>query len=373
VDRLRVSYVLPKLVDHPIGGYKVHYQYADGLARRGHCVTLVHPIVEGARAGVRERLFCQRVRERQRRTGQLPISWFEFDPSVRSLVVPVLTGSLLPEADATILTAWQTAERTTSPTSTAGVLLQIVYDYEFWMTQPERREDMGSAFGRRDVAHVATSGVVERMLREVGVEPVATIPAGLAAGEFGVDVPPEGRDLVVGYALRYQPSKDPKTGRAAIEAIHAEVPEAAFACFGAVDDAQVPAWVERLGQVSVTELRAFYNRCSVFLLTSTVEGWGLPAMEAMACGAAVVSTASGGIEDFVADDVNGVIVPVGDATEVASAASRLLLDPERRHRLARQAALDAGALTLEHSVDRLEALLSEQVASSRADLDGHHP
>jgi glycosyltransferase involved in cell wall biosynthesis len=54
---------------------------------------------------------------------------------------------------------------------------------------------------------------------------------------------------------------------------------------------------------------------SQFSLThraSRYEGWGLPSLEAMACGAAVVSTRSDGIEDFVVDGRNGLLSPVGD-------------------------------------------------------------
>lgn len=362
---LRVSYVLPKLLDHPVGGYKVHYQYADGLARRGHLVTLVHPITEAPRAGAKERLTCWRETARQRRTGHPPIAWFEFHPSVRSLVLPALSAALLPEADVTILSAWQTAERTREPPDRAGVFVQVVYDYEFWVTQPARREAIRAALGRSDVVHVATSGVVAHMLGEMGVLPVASIPAGLASDEFDVDLAIEGRGPVVGFARRYQPSKDPETALRAIEAIRSTLPDTAFVCFGDSPEATLPAWVERLGRVSPVELRAFYNRCSVFLLTSRVEGWGLPALEAMACGAGVVSTASGGVEDFLVDDVNGIIVPVGDAAAVASGAVALLSDAARRTRLATRAARDARQLTAEASLDRLETLLLEHVHVAR--------
>ena len=356
-----MSYVLPKLVDHPIGGYKVHYQYADGLARHGYRVTLVHPMTEGPRAGARERVLCWRAHSRQRRTGRPPLTWFEFDASVRWLVVPALSAALLPDADMTILSGSQTAERTRMPSTTAGVFVQVVYDYEFWVTQPDRRDAIRRALGRSDVAHVATSAVVEAMLREIDVAPVAMIPAGLASGEFGVDTAIEERGLVIGFARRYQPSKDPETALEAIEAIHSRVPEATFVCFGDSPDAVLPAWVERLGRVSPTELRAFYNRCSVFLLTSRVEGWGLPALEAMACGAAVISTASGGVEDFLADDVNGVLVPVGDAASVALQTVALLSDPDRRIRLAHRATQDAQEFSTERSLLRLEDLLAERV------------
>lgn len=46
--------------------------------------------------------------------------------------------------------------------------------------------------------------------------------------------------------------------------------------------------VEHLGRVTDAELHELYLRCSVFLSPSTTEGFGLPALEAFACGAQVV-------------------------------------------------------------------------------------
>ena len=361
MTRLAVSYVLPKLLDHPVGGYKVHYQYADELARRGHTVTLVHPLSLGSSAGLRERVTSWRLGRRARRSDVPPITWFAFDPSVRSLVVPALAPEMLPDADATILTAWQTAEQTREAPVRIGALFQVVYDYEFWMTRPDLRVAIAAALRRPDVEHVATSVVVAGMLRELGIEPVATIPAGLTDGEFGLDVDPERRGVVVGFALRFQPSKDSRTALEAIELIHTAMPEARFVCYGGARDPALPPWVDQLGRVSSSQLRAFYNRCAVFLLTSAAEGWGLPALEAMACGAAVVSTASGGVTDFLEDGANGLVVPVGDGAAVANAACALLRDPARRSTLARQAVSDVSGRTTRSSADRLEALLVDRV------------
>ena len=40
---MKITFVLPAYYNFPIGGYHVHYQYANLLARMGHDVTIVFP------------------------------------------------------------------------------------------------------------------------------------------------------------------------------------------------------------------------------------------------------------------------------------------------------------------------------------------
>lgn len=56
------------------------------------------------------------------------------------------------------------------------------------------------------------------------------------------------------------------------------------------------------------EMNKFYNQCDIFFLTSHSEGFGLPALEAMACGCFVVSTDCGGVSDFLTNNHNGIIM-----------------------------------------------------------------
>jgi glycosyltransferase involved in cell wall biosynthesis len=89
------------------------------------------------------------------------------------------------------------------------------------------------------------------------------------------------------------------------------------------------------------DIAAVYAAADIVALTSLNEGSPVSLIEAMAAGRAVVSTAVGGVPDVVTDGVSGVLVPSGDAEELAGVISALLREPERRHRLgqaARQAA-----------------------------------
>jgi glycosyltransferase involved in cell wall biosynthesis len=67
---------------------------------------------------------------------------------------------------------------------------------------------------------------------------------------------------------------------------------------------------------------------------------GLTAMEAMACGAAVIVPQRGGANSFVKDGQNGIIVDTTSPAECCAALERLVTDSEFRARLQRRAMID---------------------------------
>ena len=90
------------------------------------------------------------------------------------------------------------------------------------------------------------------------------------------------------------------------------------------------------GRVSREELVRLYNQTQIFVSPSLYEGFGLPAAEAMACGAPVVATTAGAFPEVIEDGVSGLLVPPGDAPALANAIERLLEDTELRQRLGQE-------------------------------------
>lgn len=69
-----------------------------------------------------------------------------------------------------------------------------------------------------------------------------------------------------------------------------------------------------LGRPSEAELIQEYNRADIFLFPSRLEGFGLPVVEAMACGKPVVTTRAGSLPELVDDGQGGFLCEL-DAVE----------------------------------------------------------
>jgi len=88
-----------------------------------------------------------------------------------------------------------------------------------------------------------------------------------------------------------------------------------------------------LGYVSDAVLTELYRRCAVFCYPSLGEGFGLPVLEAMAAGAAVLTSNTSSLPEVGGDAVE--YVDPWDVADIAAELERLLSAPERRAELAR--------------------------------------
>jgi mannosyltransferase len=92
-----------------------------------------------------------------------------------------------------------------------------------------------------------------------------------------------------------------------------------------------------LGELPVEEVPLWYQRISIYVFASRVEGFGLTILEAMAAGDAVVATRAGAAEMVITDGDDGVLAPVDDADALTAAIEPLMRDPERIEAMGRRA------------------------------------
>ena len=108
------------------------------------------------------------------------------------------------------------------------------------------------------------------------------------------------------------------------------------------------------------EVAEHYAEATICVTPSLYEGFGLPAAEAMSCGAPVVVTDGGALPEVVGDA--GVVVPKGDSAALTEAISALLDDPARRAALGAAARERArGAFSWDVAARSYEAVLRRAI------------
>ncbi len=102
--------------------------------------------------------------------------------------------------------------------------------------------------------------------------------------------------------------------------------------FGGVALPELP-FVRSVGYVTDAELRALYEHAALFVYPSLYEGFGIPAIEAMACGCPVIASNAASVPEVCGDAA--LYISPHDPDGLARAIDRLMTDPPERERLAR--------------------------------------
>ncbi|MYL63562.1 glycosyltransferase [Bacillus hwajinpoensis] len=106
------------------------------------------------------------------------------------------------------------------------------------------------------------------------------------------------------------------------------------------------------------ELAYYYNQSDIFVNSSTYDTASLPSLEAMKCGAALVTTYNGGNADYCADGINSLI-SFRYEDRLCSDILKLLNQPNLRRKLAQKGEEEAAKWTWNRSVQAMEEAITQ--------------
>jgi glycosyltransferase involved in cell wall biosynthesis len=337
---MKITFLCPHL--RIAGGVRAILVHADRLARRGHDVTLVVPARRALTAWWRNRF------------PRGP----EWMPSMQARVqwVPEWSAAALPEGDAVVATSWQSVEPVAAAPTRCGRKFYFIQHYESLYHGEAARVD---ATYRVPLRKIVISTWLADVMAERFDTPAAVVVTPVDRAQFHpVPVEDDGRLRVLMLFHEY-PWKGVADGLEAFARVRARHPELTLVGFGVKSPPRKLPFAEFHENLPQERLAWLYSRCPIYLCPSWDEGLGMPAMEAMACGAALCTYDNGGCRDYAIDGRTALVAPRRDLDALAWGLARLVEDPELRRRIARQGQDFVGTqFDWERATARLESLLA---------------
>ncbi len=259
-----------------------------------------------------------------------------------------------------------------------------VHDLTFF-DHPEWHERSKVAFFRKMIRSAArrarllvcVSGFTESRLRALappvgetvvvhhGVDHTRFKPddgtAGLEREDLGILAPHGIAPPYVAFASTLEPRKDAPTLVQAFAEVARSRPDLRLVLAGgdgwgaravreAIASSGAATRVIRPGYLPNDAIPAFFRRATAVAYPSLEEGFGLPALEALSCGAPLLSTTGSAVEEVVGDAA--LLVAPGDATALAAALARVLDDASEAARLRRSGPARAAEFTWDECVNK---------------------
>ena len=113
-----------------------------------------------------------------------------------------------------------------------------------------------------------------------------------------------------------------------------------------------------ISPTSDSDIAAVYKSSDIFVSTSWWEGFGLPPLEAMACGCAVICSDSGGVNEFIKPDENCIVFEPKAENELIMAIERMVSVESLRQYLSVNGVKTAENFSWEKSAKQLSDILS---------------
>lgn len=326
---MNVEFILPGLSYKPIGGYRVVYEHANGLAAMGLDVSVTHVHVTNVKRTNKIRSYITyTVKKLLILRG---IRWMTIDKAVE--VKFIYSPEYLQKLDgySYIATSWDTVKIAKSLSIDGNRGFNLIQGYENWDAS---RDDLIESYGF-GLYNIAVSGWLQSVVIAAGYQ-CDCVRNGLNHDELYLEQPIHDRNkLSLSTFYHHQKFKGFGNVLRAVKYLRAKGYDIDLTVIGAYKpEFEIESWITYELLPSRSELRSILNRTGIFVSASQSEGWGLPVCEAMQCGCAAVVSAIEGHLEFSFDYVTALLVDPHAIESISIAIETFINNDDLRMRIA---------------------------------------
>lgn len=329
---MKINFYLPQIYRGIAGGYKVVYQYANFLAERGHNVCIYYDLKDGRNSKHIPRIIALLIRR------ILFIGypkWFVLDKKIKQFAVKHFDEDTIGDADVSVATAPSTAYDISKLSKSKGIKFYFIQGYENW---DGTSEDYLHNSYKLGLTNIVISKWLSEIIYKYSKKEPKLIENGIDLSVFKEINCGKNRDEQT-ISMIYHDSyiKGCVYGIEALKKIKKEYPNLKVIIFsGLKRPSFIPNWMEYKYNLNERQVVEILNKSTIFLCTSLFEGFGLPGLECMACGCALITTKCKGPEQY-ATEKNSILCETKSSEEIYKAIKLLLDYPQKRKSIVKNA------------------------------------
>ncbi len=329
------------------------YSYANWLSERGHGVSIMFMNMESLKklpGAIRSIALKLSIHLRPR--------WFKLNKRIRRISYSADTkrweDGYKDDFDCVIATELKTAAFVDSHFDDAKKLY-FIQDFENWDCSDEEVY----ATYRMNMKKIVISEWLKEIVDKYSLKPSVLIRNPIDRNIYCVKNNIEERSpFSIGMLYHEGDHKGCKYAVEALKKVKKNYPDVLVDCFGTTErPADLPDWFIYTRDASQDETAAIYNKVAIWVCASVEEGFGLTGLEAMSCGAALVSTEYKGVKEYAVNEDNALLSPIRDSESLAGNISRLIDNREERIRIAKSGIKKAEEFSIEKAVDSFERMV----------------
>ena len=327
---MNICFVLPGIAREPVGGYKVVYEYANRLVAENYNVSILYLNQDFLKNYSVPFLF--------KKWGakflmKFEPKWFKLDRRIKQVSnLDKDYKRKLGKLDICFATSAEKTVYEVDKNLSAEKKFYLIQDYENWnISDSELINTYKLGF-----KNIVIARWLKKIVDKYSNSKAILIPNAIDTEIYTQKTPiRKRRNHTIALLYHTSPHKGVKNAFQVLKKLKKQYPDLQVIMFGKFREPNIPDWITYYKGASQEKTVEIYNSVKVFLCSTIEEGFGLTGIEAMACGACLVSTNYKGVSEYAVNKYNALLSPVGDIEAQVNNVETIFNNPDIQERLSK--------------------------------------
>lgn len=319
---MRINFILPPALLKAAGGYKVVYQYANFISERGNSVYIYYWSRGGENSKKIPRILMHQFRKL---IATSEPKWFKLHKNIKKRAIIDINDNSVRDADITICTSIDTVEKVMNLSKKKGKKIHFVQGHENWFIGEKETQRIY----KLDMDKIVVSSYLKEIISKTYKGNIYLVRNGIDTDCFYPTNTHNDNIFSISMMFNANCQKNSEMGIRIFEKLKQEYPKLEVYLFSVEKRPEnIPLWINFKTMANESELRDIYNNTAIYCCTSDSEGYGLPSLEAMACGCTLVTTNNKGCLEYAVHDYNSLVSEIRDEKKMYENIKYLFNNPD---------------------------------------------